>query len=238
MTRPFRRRQVFHRGPARRFSAAAARERVDRVRVAGRVEARTDHRGKHEGVPPVLVGECMEIGDIDIDSLAGLDIGDFLLENVRPMLNQQACLVALVPRRAVDGLGFFLFAQDTANGTLPDDHQKPGDRGFFRQGKYIDGLDLRVERIGKLLFDPDRADMAGDGGVHGGVLQGERDLFCAVEVIVGRNVRDHRSGTGVFADRGDGGGPGNDPDLRSGQYGIPSGDPLLGRPIAGQAPGR
>jgi hypothetical protein len=104
----------------------------------------------------------MEIGDIDVDGLAGPDIGDFLLEYVRPMLNQQACLVALVPRRAVDGLGFFLFAQDTANGALPDDHQKLGDRGFFRQGKYIDGLDLRVEWVGELLLDLNGADMAGN----------------------------------------------------------------------------
>ena len=164
---------------------AAARERVDGIRGAGGVEARADHGGKYEGIPPVLVGERVEIGNVDIDGLARLNVGDFLLENVRPVLHQQACLVALVPRRAVDGLGFFLLPQNAANGTLPDDHQKLGDGGFFRQGKDIDGLDFGVKRVGKLLFDPDRADMAGDGSIHGRVLQGQRHLFRTVSLIFG-----------------------------------------------------
>ena len=171
---------------------------MNRVRMAGRVETRTHHRGEHKGVPPVPVGERVEVGDVDINGFAGFDVGDFLLEDVRTVLNQQARLVALFPRRVVDDLGFFPLPQDAANGTLPDDHQEPGDRGFLRQGKDIDGLDLRVKGVGKLLFDTDRADMAGDGGVHGRVLQGQRHLCRISGFICGRNLRHQCPGAGVL----------------------------------------
>ena len=139
--------------------------------MAGRVETGSDDGGKHERIPPVPVGERVKVGDVDIDGFAGLDVGHLLFENVRPPLNQEARPVALCPRLAVDGLSFFLFAQDAANGSLSDDHQELGHRGFFRQRKEVDGLDPGVERVGELLLDLDRADMTGDGGIHGGMLQ-------------------------------------------------------------------
>ena len=61
----------------------------------------------------------MEVGDVDVDGLAGFDVGDLLLEYVRPPLHEQARPVALGSRLAVDGLGFFLFAQNAANRTVP-----------------------------------------------------------------------------------------------------------------------
>ena len=193
-----RRRQVFDRpGHFRRRRLAASRQRGDRVRVSRRVVARADDGGKDEGVPAVLVRQRVEIRDVDLDRVAGLDVGDLLLEDVRPPLHQQAGPVALRPRLAVDGFRFLLLPQDAANGAVADYHQEFADRGFFRKGEEVHGFDLRIERIREALVDLNRADVTGDRGIHGGVLEGQRHEFRARGRVVALPACHHRPGARI-----------------------------------------
>ena len=196
MAGAFVRREVFDAGGFRQRRPAAPRQRGDRVRVSGRVVARPDDGGEHERVPAVPVRQRVEVGDVDVDRGAGFDVRDLLLEDVRPPLHEQARPVAAFARLPVDGLGFLLLAQDAPDGAVPDHHQELADRRLLGQREEVDGLDLRIERVPEPLPDLDGADVARDGRVHRGVLEGEGHVPEHVRRIA-RPAHEHRSRAGI-----------------------------------------
>ena len=70
----------------------------------------------------------------------------------------------------VNALGLLPLADDAANLPLADGHDEFVDRRVVRQREDVDRLDLLVVRVVILLRDVDGGDVAGDGGLHVGVL--------------------------------------------------------------------
>ncbi len=134
----------------------------DGIARADGVVARTDDRREHERVPTVLVRERVEVADVDVDALAGLDVRDLLLEDVRPVLHEQARAVTLCARILVDLPRLLLLAQDAADLALADRHHELVDGGLLGQREEVHGLDLFVVRVLELLRDVDGRDVAGD----------------------------------------------------------------------------
>ena len=140
----------------------------------------------------------MKVTDVDIDAVAGLDVGHLLFEDIGAVLGQQARPVALRPRLTVDRFGLFAFPQNPANTPFADGHDELADGGPFRQGEYIDRLDGAPERVLELLDHVHRAHVAVDACPHVGVLERQRQFrfVCRPLAVVGRKVRQHRSGAG------------------------------------------
>ena len=97
----------------------------------------------------------MKIGDVHIDLLERVDVGDVLCEHVGPLLGQQRRDIPLGLRVFVDSLRFLALADDPADVPLADGHHKAGDRGVVRQRKNIQRFDLAIVRVVELLVDFD-----------------------------------------------------------------------------------
>ena len=103
-----------------------------------------------------MMRERMEVTDVDVDLLAGFDIRDLLLEDVRPVLREQACLVSLSARLRIDFFGLLALAKNAANAPLADRHHEFSDRGFLGQREQVHGLDfLRETEVSKVVTHPD-----------------------------------------------------------------------------------
>ena len=165
------------RGLAGRARVAAARRGTDAVGRSGRVEAGADDHREHELPRVVVVAERLEVGDVDVDGLAGLDVGDLLREDVRALLRHERGDVALGASVRVDLLGFFAFADDAADRPVADGHEELVDRAVLRQREDVDRFDLGVEGVVEALLHADRADVAADVRADLGVFERDRDLL-------------------------------------------------------------
>ena len=76
-------------------SPRAARNSHDGITGAGRIVSRTYYSWEHEGIPTILVLKSVKIGDVYVYGLPRLDVCDLLFKDVRPMLHEKACPVAL-----------------------------------------------------------------------------------------------------------------------------------------------
>ena len=79
----------------------------------------------------------MKVAYTYVDRLTWFDVGDFLLENIRPVLDEQTRTVPLAARFVVNRLCLLFLAQDAADAAFADDHQEFIDRGFFRQREQV-----------------------------------------------------------------------------------------------------
>ena len=171
---------------------AAPRRCADAVGRAGRVEAGTDDHREHELPRVVVVAERLEVRDVDVDGLAGFDVGDLLREDVRSLLRHQRGDVAVGAGLRVDPLGFLSLADDAPDRPVADGHQELVDRAVLRQREHVDRFDLRIERVVETLLHADRADVAADVRAHLGVLERDRDLLG-----LARHDRHEAAGAGV-----------------------------------------
>ena len=73
----------------------AARNRADAIGRSRRIEAGADDHREMPFVPAIRIRQRVEVADVDVDLLAGLDVGDRLRKNVRTLLRQQRGDVAL-----------------------------------------------------------------------------------------------------------------------------------------------
>ncbi len=172
-----------------RCSRCSVRYRDDRVGMTRRVVTWTYDSWENKRVPAIVVGERIEVLDINVDRFPWLDVSDLLLEDVRPVLHEQTCLVTLRACFTVDRLGFFLFPENAANLAIPDDHQEFTHRGFLGERKQVNRFDLRIKRIVELLPYIDRADVTVNTCFDVRVFQGQRDLLDRLL----REVGEHRA---------------------------------------------
>ena len=97
----------------------AAGDGPDAIGAAGWIEAGADDHGEDEFVPAVGIFQCVEILDVDVDLLAGFDVGDRLSEDVGTFLRQQRRDVAMALGFLVDALGLLALADDAADAAVP-----------------------------------------------------------------------------------------------------------------------
>ena len=164
-------RQILHLGTLAREALLLAGDRADAVRRARRIKTRGDNHREDKLVLAFLVLERAEVGDVDVDPLARLDIGHFLAENVGPLLCEKRGDISRGPSFLVDLLGFLALANHAADLPLADGHQKIGNSRVMGQRKHVFRFDLRIIRISELLRDIDRCDKRGDLPIDGGVLE-------------------------------------------------------------------
>src|SRR6185436_14273113 len=89
-----------------------ARFSADSIGGVRWVEARADDHGEVVLVPAIGVGEGVEILDVDVDLLAGLDVGNRLGEDVGALLGEQRGDETLGARFGIAAFGFFALADD------------------------------------------------------------------------------------------------------------------------------
>ena len=112
----------------------------------------------------------MEVLDVDIDLFARFDVGNFLREDVRPLLRHQRCDVTLAASGFVDLLSLFSFANHSADLAFADSHHEVIDGRVLRQRKHVDRFDFGVVWIVELLRDVDAGDVTLNVALNIGVL--------------------------------------------------------------------
>src|SRR5712691_11908394 len=88
----------------------------------GRVEAGTHNHWKDKFVPTIGVLEGVEVFDIYVDFLAGLDVCHGLGEDVWPFLSEQSGDITLSPSFKIDPLRLVTFANDATNTPFANYH--------------------------------------------------------------------------------------------------------------------
>src|SRR5262249_54315916 len=171
------RRQVVHFRRLAGGAIAAARHRADAVSATRWVEARADDHRKGELVLAVVVGEGVEVDELHVDRLAGLDVRHRLGEDVGPLLRKQRGDVPLLFRLGVGALGFGALADDAADAPFAEGHDELIHRRVLRQREDVDRFDLLVVWVLVLLHDPHAGDVAGDARLHVGMRERQRDLL-------------------------------------------------------------
>ena len=174
-------------------TVSSASDGADTVAGAGRIEAWSDHHGKHELVGTGIPDQRIEVSDRDVDRMTRFDVRHLLREDVRPLLRHHRRRETLGFGPGVDFLRFLAFADDAPDAAFSDDHDEFRDGGISRQRKDVDRLDLGVEGVFVLLHDLDGRDVSGDARLDLGVLQRQRNLGLVI-VTLG-----HETGTSRLA---------------------------------------
>src|SRR2546421_10138686 len=77
-------------------AATLLRNRTDSLRRSRRIKSRPHDHREDKFIRPIVVAERVEVAQVDVDLFARLDVGDFLGEDVGPLLREQRRGISLV----------------------------------------------------------------------------------------------------------------------------------------------
>src|SRR5262245_15050038 len=123
-------------------------------RLARDVARAYDHR-KNEFVRPVLILQEFDVTDSDFHPGAGGDVGDRLSEDVGALLVEQAGGLAGFARGFVNRLRLFAALDFAFDRAIADDHRYVVNGRRLWRREDINGFDLFIRGIAKLLCDGD-----------------------------------------------------------------------------------
>src|SRR5215468_7956030 len=138
--------------------------------LSGYITRADDHR-KNEFISSVYVFQKLDVTDRDLYFGAGSDVGHGLSEDVGTLLVEQARGLSGFPRGFVDCARLFAAFDFAFDGAVADDHRHIINGRRLRQGEDVDGFDLFLKRIVKLLGDGDAGERAADFGFDVGVFE-------------------------------------------------------------------
>ena len=134
-------------------------------------EARPDDHREAELVGARVVGEQVDVADLDLDAAAGRDVGHALGEDVGPFLLQQAGRGAARHRVLVDEPCVVAPLDHSDDAPCADQHRHLIDGCGAREGEDVDRLDRLVQRVDEGLLHAHAGDEARYLSLDRSVLQ-------------------------------------------------------------------
>ena len=175
----------------------ADRARRGRTAAAGDVARADDHR-EDPLEEAVLVGQRLDVADLDLDGHPRLDVGHGLGKDVRPFLVQEAGDFTRGARGLVNPARFLFLLDLSHHAPAPDEHHHPVDGGLVRQGKDVERLDLLVRLVDEGLAHRRTPHEGRDLGTDIGVAQGAGTAGLAIRC---HDQQLSRVGSGVLLRR-------------------------------------